>query len=173
VDLTYQGCCHRRPYKSPEEDRVFLGVYDRWSDLGLAPEIIEITAHALFTRCHQTLEDWLKDPRSDDELRAMGRRLHARVVELHSHGMCHRDLHAANVVIRDDGSPLFIDPGFATDSNPEAPCYDLVGPVAAGMPVLEAHASQTNGNQNGVYWDADTPAVRTLASIFGRHADSA
>jgi hypothetical protein len=145
-----------------------VAYYQRWSDLGLAPKVLRVTADTLFARCHRTLEEWLELHPDEDERKRMGRRIRERIEELHSHGMCHRDLQVANIVVREDGVPLFIDPEFATCSDAARPCYDLVGPIRAGMEILPAHTdpAQPNENRAGVFWDAQTTHVRTLGSVL-------
>jgi serine/threonine protein kinase len=58
----------------------------------------------------------------------MGLRLYERISEMHSHGICHRDLHIEDIVLADGGLPLFVDPDFALESDPSRPCYDLAWP---------------------------------------------
>jgi hypothetical protein len=95
----------------------------------------------------------------------MGLRVLRRIKELHGHGVCHRDLHVGNIVVR-DGVPLFIDTEFAIERHPGKPCYDLFGPDS-GVSVPERHAHQQNANRNGVWWDADNHEVETLGRAFG------
>ena len=97
----------------------------------------------------------------------MGLNVLQLVKELHGHGICHRDLHVGNIVVR-DGMPLLIDMEFAIDSNPDGPCYDLVGQDGSLIAVPARHAVQPNANQYGVWWDADNPEVETLGHAFGR-----
>jgi hypothetical protein len=117
----------RHDFKPGEVENGFVEYYAAWSALGLAPVIVAVSADALISEKHETLQEWLDRHPRGPERDTMGRCLRARVVELHSHGYCHRDLHRDNVLIRHDGVPLFIDPAFAVAADPEAPCYDLVG----------------------------------------------
>jgi hypothetical protein len=139
--------------------------YRRFSDLGFAPTIVSMTDSEIVTVRHQTLREWLNAGPSQAERHEMRRVLVKRIEEMHSHGICHRDLHVENVVLR-DGLPLFVDPAFATDCDPRRPCYDLVGPGPSGVPVPPEHAGQPNENQNGVWWDSTGP-VPTLGQEFG------
>jgi tRNA A-37 threonylcarbamoyl transferase component Bud32 len=119
-------------------------VYRRLSDAGLAPEIIRTTTTHLTTKTHTTLTEWLHGQTAEHEMKLMGQRLVDRITELHTLGVCHRDLHDGNVVLTDELVPLFIDPAFAIACDPRAPCYDLIGPDSSGVPVAPAHASQTD-----------------------------
>lgn len=100
----------------------------------------------------------------------MGLKVLALVRKLHRHGVCHRDLHVGNIVVR-DGEPLLIDMEFAIAVDPAGPCYDLVGPGPSGIPVPDRHAVQPNANQNGVWWDADNGEVETCGRAFGSVAE--
>ena len=59
---------------------------------------------------------------------------------MHRLGVCHRDLHLANIIVDADARALIVDPDFAVDSDQGAPCYDLYGPEASGVPVPAEHA---------------------------------
>jgi serine/threonine protein kinase len=151
----------RFPTARPAE--VFVRYYERLSDLGLAPNIVAISDSEIWTERHTTLREWLG--RSQSARAQMARKLVVRIEEMHSHGICHRDLHVDNVVLC-DGMPLFIDPAFATDSEPTSPCCDLVGPGPSGVSVAPEHACQPNDNRHGVWWDSTGP-VSTLGEEFG------
>ncbi len=161
---------HSRTLPQGEAGERFVHYYKQLADHGLAPEIISVTSREIVTREYQTLCDWLDIEHSRGETMEMGRRLYLRIEQLHGHGICHRDLHIANVVLRVNEVPLFIDPAFAIDSNPDKPCYDLEGPQRSGVPVPPEHATQPNDNQFGVWWDSTGP-VPTLNSAFGPLAD--
>jgi hypothetical protein len=156
----------RHDFKPGEVENGFVERYEAWSALGLAPVIVAVSAEALISEKHETLQEWLDGHPRGPERDAMGRFLRARVLELHSHGYCHRDLHRDNVLIRDDGVPLFIDPAFAVAADPEAPCYDLVGGRLSGISVVPDHRLIPR-LENGVYWDVETTAVRSLSADFG------
>jgi hypothetical protein len=144
-----------------------IAFYTRLSALGLSPELVAATDEELVSRWYQPLWDWLAE--NPAELNPMGRLVVARVKELHGHGICHRDLHDGNIVVR-EGVPLFIDLEFATNSDPHRPCYDLYGPEPSGVAVPQRHAEQVGSpNENGVWWD--NAAHRKLASIFGPAID--
>lgn len=143
--------------------------YGRLSELDLAPDIVSVACDQLTARWHQPLPDWRAD-HSTDEWIQMGLRVLGRVKEMHGHGVCHRDLHVGNIVVR-AGVPLFIDTEFATASDPTKPCYDLVGPERSGIAVPSRHAAQPNANQHGVWWDADNHEVCTPGRAFGRLGD--
>ncbi len=100
----------------------------------------------------------------------MGLKVLTLVRELHRHGVCHRDLHVGNIVVR-DSEPLLIDMEFAVAADPARPCYDLVGPGPADIPVPLRHAIQQNANQHGVWWDANNEEVETCGRAFGSVAE--
>ena len=153
-------------FKPGEIENGFIDHYTAWSALGLAPVIVEVTAESLFSEWHQPLKEWLDEHSRGPVRDATGRRLRARVLELHSHGYCHRDLHRDNVLVRADGVPLFIDPAFAVAADPNAPCYDLVGGARSGIPIIPDHL-RIPGLEDGVYWDVGNGPVPSLAADFG------
>lgn len=161
---------HSRALAQGDAGERFVDYYRQLAAHGLAPEIITVTPNEIITREYPTLCDWLGIEHSRDERVEMGRRLCLRIEQLHSYGICHRDLHTANVVLRGNEVPLFIDPAFAIDSNPDMPCYDLEGPERSGVPVPPEHATQPNDNRFGVWWDSTGP-VPTLNGAFGPLAD--
>jgi hypothetical protein len=156
---------HSRRLPAGEEGARFVSVYRRFSLAGLAPEVLDVTDDSIATRKYPTLTAWLHATPSSQELAAMGRRLYERLEEMHQHGICHRDVHDGNVVLR-DGEPLFIDFAFAFDSDLRRPCYDLEGPERSGVPVPTAHLTQDDDHRHGVWWDAPV-GFRTLAHHFG------
>jgi len=88
--------------------------------------------------------------------------------------MCHRDMHAGNVVLL-EGIPLLIDPALATESDPSQPCYDLYGPEVSGVKVPTDHYVHPP-NRGGVSWDcsAQVPALRdALGSLVAVAASMA
>jgi hypothetical protein len=161
---------HSRALPQGDAGERFVNYYERLTDLRLAPEIIEVMPHEIVTRKYPTLGAWLAIEHSCEEVLEMGRRLYRRVEQLHCQGICHRDLHIANIVLGDDEVPLFIDPAFAIESDPDKPCYDLEGPERSGVPVPPEHACQSNDNRFGVWWDSTGP-VPTLRSAFGPMTD--
>lgn len=156
---------HVRSFRPGDDIRAFIRYYRRLSDLGLAPTIVAVSDSEISTESHNTLKDWLTAGCSETQRNQMALMLVARIEEMHAHGICHRDLHVENVVLR-HGVPLFIDPALACDSDATNPCYDLVGPGPSGVPVPEAHACQPNDNRLGVWWDSTGP-VPTLGAEFG------
>lgn len=152
-----------------EADRnKFLRHYQLLSDLGLAPEILDSTGDTLVTRKYLTLEGWLWSGPSEAQMKTMRRRLLAFLKEVHHKaGICHRDTHIRNFVLKEN-RPLLIDPTLAIECDRDRPCYDLVGPELSGVAIPTEHACQPNNNSFGVWWDAPEPFEQTLGSFFGR-----
>jgi serine/threonine protein kinase len=123
----------------------------------------------LLTPAYERLEDWLSSPPGADDRREMALRLVAQIEQMHQLGICHRDLHLANVVVDEAERPLIVDPDLAIDGDPSSPCYDLFGPDASGAPVPVEHARYP-ANRGGVWWDC-VAEVPSLASGFGPLAD--
>jgi hypothetical protein len=141
-----------------------VAFYQEASARGLAPVLVSADEEQLTAQRCEPLILWLgRFPGRRDE---MARALIARIKELHSCGICHRDVYDGNVLVRDDDVPVFIDFELATHADPSAPCYDLCGPGPSGVAVPAAHAAQVGSrNENGVYWDnAEHPS---LSTIFG------
>lgn len=156
---------HRRELPTGSDRDHFVLTYTQLSEAGLAPEIIGVTATEIATRRHGTLTNWLLRAPPEKALYEMGCQLVERIEALHATGICHRDLHDGNIVLRGE-LPLFIDPAFAITSDPASACYDLDGPKASGVPVAPAHASQNDAHRCGVWWDAPI-GYRTLSHHFG------
>jgi len=148
---------HCRCLPPGEPGKRFVYYYSRLSDLGLAPEIIDVAETKLITLRCVPLENWLRPDRSKSERLAMGRLLYRRLEELHGHGICHRDMHVGNVVLL-AGAPLPIDSALATESDPVRPCYDLYGPGPSGVDVPPDHYDYPP-NRGGIWWDC-TPSFR-------------
>lgn len=161
-------CIHRGP-RSPADWANALRYYQKLSELGLAPEVLVSDHERIKSRWYQPLPCW-RGKHSDAEWKDMGLKVLALVTELHHHGVCHRDLHVGNFVVR-DGEPLLIDMEFAVAADPAGPCYDLMGPGPSDIPVPDRHAVQPNANQNGVWWDADNNEVETCGQAFGSVAE--
>jgi hypothetical protein len=162
---------HRTP-RGPRSDADWMNAlryYKKLSELGLAPGVLKADHKQIVARWHEPLPRW-RPAHSEAEWQEMGLMVLARVEELHSHGICHRDLHVGNVVVH-DGVPLFIDMEFGLRSDPAGVCYDLVGPERSGIAVPDRHAVQANANRNGVWWDADNREVETLGRAFGSVAE--
>jgi hypothetical protein len=137
------------------------------SDLGFAPEILDSTGGTLITRKHLTLVEWLWRGPTETEMKEMRRRLLAFLKKVHRQaGICHRDTHIRNFVLKAD-RPLLIDPTLAIESDRARACYDLVGPEPSGVAIPPEHACQGNNNCLGVWWDAPEPFEQTLGSFFG------
>jgi len=91
--------------------------------------------------------------RSTGQLAEMRLRVVALIRSIHRLGVCHRDLHARNLVL-DGGHPLVIDLELACEVDPEGPCYDTHGPCEA-IPVPEQHrAVGGEYGVHGVWWDS-------------------
>jgi serine/threonine protein kinase len=155
---------HSRSIPGGERGERLVEYYPRLSDLGLAPQIIQRTENTIVTRMCLPLFRWLAADQAPERRQEMGRRLCVLLVSVHSHGICHRDVHVCNVVL-DGDAPLLIDLEFAMDSDPKKPCYDLYGPGPSGLPVPKEHSDHPR-NVGGVWWDC-TAQVPTLWEAFG------
>lgn len=144
---------HERRLVTHHPPTDFVHYYRLLASWDLAPKIIEATNDTLVTELHPTLHQWWDAGPTQDELDAMLKLLRGRIVELHSHGVCHRDLHIDNVVLR-DGIPLFIDTDFAIATDSNEPCFDLYGPDVSGVPAPAAHLRQHGNAAKGVWWTA-------------------
>src|SRR5581483_5458517 len=95
---------------------------------------------------YPTLVDWLSSNPTETELKTMRRRLLAFLKKVHREaGICHRDTHIRNFVLKEE-RPLLIDPTLAIESDRDRPCYDLVGPGPSGVAIPLEHACQGNNN---------------------------
>ena len=95
-----------------------------------------------------------------------------KVVELiktmHQLGVCHRDLHAGNVVVGPEDRPLAIDVEWAIEVDPAWPCYDLEGPSSL-IPTLPEHVAAGGSLAEGVWWGNRGLArwgLTTMGDIF-------
>jgi tRNA A-37 threonylcarbamoyl transferase component Bud32 len=75
----------------------------------------------------------------------MALRLRERIEAMHRLGVCHRDLHLANIIVDEDARALIVDPDSAVDVDQSAPCYDLYRPEASGVPVPAEHPGYCRG----------------------------
>ena len=100
----------------------------RLATAGLTPEILELTDTRLVTREGVPFHNWWRV--ADNSSRADMRPLVLELVRsMHALGICHRDLHDRNLVLRrEDETPLVIDLELACDVDPSGACYDLDGP---------------------------------------------
>lgn len=156
---------HERSLTGLSAPADFVFQYRRLQNWDLAPIVVEATDDVLVTECHPTLFAWWEAGPSQQALTEMRILLRARISELHSHGICHRDIHIKNVVLR-DGTPLFIDTEFVIATDPNAPCYDLYGPDVSGIPAPEAHRAMNGADKHGVWWHA--PVLHnTLGHLLG------
>jgi len=157
-----------RSFQHPDEE-TFLR---RLSTGGLIPEIFDWNEGNVAMRKGIPLNEWLvtSDRSTRDAMRAATLAL---IHDVHSAGICHRDLHSGNIVILDD-RPLAIDFGLATEVEAAWPCYDISGP-SKWVPVPHAHAVQGGViGTTGVWWDAakdpnwpSDPYYGPLGTIFG------
>ncbi len=133
------------------------------AEAGLAPRILHADRDGYcLERCDPFADWWRAASRTD--LDAMATRVVNLIAAVHTHGVCHRDLHDGNVLLR-GGQPLVIDLEWAVEVDPAWPCYDLYGPNEH-VPVLPYHAAH-----NGIWWDVDLTGVgskyRAMGEIFG------
>ena len=157
---------HRRPVELSARGAHFVAAYQELSDIGVAPAVFDVSPAMIVTQLGEPLEAWLHG-RSESDLAGMARLIYDRVLRMHQHGICHRDLHAANIVVIAD-EPFFVDPDFASRCDPSLPPYDLYGPGPSKVDVPEAHLAYPP-NRGGVWWDCDAE-VPALHIFFGRVA---
>ena len=139
--------------------------YRRFSEAGLAPMIVSLTANEIETVCHQTLRDWLARKPSQQERDTMSEAIRDLLLAAHETGLCHRDVHIDNIVLSDNGRPLLIDPAYATASVNEH-CYDLEGPEPSGVSVPDDHVNQGGNAAHGIWWGSPEKH-RSLEREFG------
>lgn len=111
--------------------------------------------------------DWLSG-RPSDQVEVMASAAVGLIEGVHALGICHRDLHRANLVIGGDGRPLVVDLELAHEVDPTGPCFDFYGP-GTGIPVAEQHRALDRVAfevyvENGVWWDSPAEG---LGRIFG------
>jgi hypothetical protein len=156
-------------------DRVaYVGYYQRLQASGLGPRIVAVTGGKVCLQKLERLPDWV-DARSvdgrlpDEPRRAMGLALIELLEKVHELGLCHRDTHIRNFVVR-AGAPLLVDPKYAIESRGRS-CYDLKGPEESGVEIAREHLRQANVNQHGVWWEDADPISESLTSTFGTLAE--
>jgi serine/threonine protein kinase len=142
--------------------------YQRLADAGLAPKIIRVTENEIEAVKHTTLTKWLSGKPSKDERQVMKEALVKLLRAAHETGICHRDVHICNIVLRDDGRPLLIDPALAAE-NVNEHCYHLEGPEVAGVPIPQEHLEQDGDERWGVWWGSPVK-YRSLEEKFGHWA---
>lgn len=140
----------------------------RLATAGLTPEILELTDTQLVTREGVPFHNWWRV--ADNSSRADMRPLVLELVRsMHALGICHRDLHDRNLVLRrEDETPLVIDLELACDVDPSGACYDLDGPTLA-IPVPGAHVRVGGAFAAGVWWGSTGLGgyYTALGEIFG------
>ncbi len=148
----------RYPWPGHDDLRFLL----KASEVGCAPPVKDQGPAAVSMPRLINFESWLATA-DNAARRELGASLVEVVQHLHRAGICHRDLHVANLVL-DGTRPYIIDFELATWSDPAVRCYDFFGPNAAvELPV----AYERIGLWDGVWWDSPTPWVRTLGSVLG------
>jgi hypothetical protein len=118
------------------------------------------------SRWHPPLTDWLAKAPAPAKLSEMGHRLRSVLEAVHTLGICHRDAHVRNFVLRGQ-QPLIIDLSFAASSDPSCPCYDIYGSIASGIAVPDPHLQQDDPCHVGVWWDSTYPSPDILCHHFG------
>ena len=92
---------------------------------------------------------------------------------IHSLGICHRDLHEGNIVVK-AGKPMVIDLEHAVEVDPLWPCYDLYGPSDRIQLLPEHEEFRDMLGPTGIWWDADHDpkyGIFTMGMIFGSLRD--
>lgn len=151
-----------RAYRSDVDRERHEKFLPKLSDAGVSPTIIELNELGRVLERLQTLPEWLGTA-SWPERVEMRRNLLQNIDEMHRLGVCHRDLHPWNVLVRDD-APLFIDLELATEVDPNDACFDLIGPES-GVAVAEQHRNLAGWLAFcGVWWDSPAGG---LGWVFG------
>lgn len=134
----------------------------RLAAAGLAPRIVRMDERQ---RCLERCTPFATWRRSvgATELSVMRAAVLDLIADVHALGVCHRDLHEGNLVVRGD-RPLVIDLELACEVDPGGLCYDLTGPCEA-IPVAEQHLDRADAYaEHGVWWDSPCDG---LAKVFG------
>ncbi len=99
-----------------------------------------------------SLTQWLnpEDLRSEDQVRWMGVRVADALAAVHAHGVIHRDVKPANILIDSFGSPRLADFGLATVAGTEPSATDALKLTPAYAPP-EAFASSAASESGDVY----------------------
>lgn len=92
---------------------------------------------------------------------------------IHFLGICHRDLHEGNVVVK-AARPMVIDLEHAVEVDPSWPCHDLYGPSDRFQLLPEHEGFGEMLGSTGIWWDADHDpkyGLFTMGIIFGSFRD--
>jgi Ser/Thr protein kinase RdoA (MazF antagonist) len=160
---------HRHPFRSPDDEAQARKYLSRAAEAALAPRILQWGHGFVVTEQGIPLDTWLKNAGSKD-IDTMKPLVLDLVRQIHSLGICHRDMTTGNVLIL-DGRPVAIDFEHACDVDPTWPCYDLTGP-SAQVPLLRAH-KRLGGvlGSTGIWWDAkwdrNWSNTKPLGVVFG------
>lgn len=134
----------------------------RLAEAGLAPAILHMDEQGRCLERCTTLDEWRATAGPEDVVR-MKEKVIGLIRAVHAEGVCHRDFHTRNCVVKDD-SPLMIDLELACAVAPTAGCFDLSGP-SSGVPVAPEHVRQGEPYaSNGVWWNSP---IEGMARMFG------
>jgi serine/threonine protein kinase len=152
-----------RRFRNPEERASHTQYLPILSEAGLAPRIIKFTNEGVLLETCTPLEVWIAERQAFD-VATMRLRCIRLTQQIHSLGICHRDLHARNVVVDAEDHPLVIDLDLACSSNPAQRCYDMIGPES-GIAIANQHLALGGPYaEYGVWWNSP---VDGLWRIFG------
>ena len=157
-----------RPFRGEQDRERHYRFLPRLAAAELVPRIIRIDNNERCLERCEPLSSWRK--KSDQsEIKMMGRRVLEMIRAMHSLGICHRDLHDDNVVVK-AGKPLVIDLEHAVEVDPAWPCYDLYGPNDL-IPLLPEHVTYAQQlGPTGIWWGAyheQRHGLFTMGMIFG------
>lgn len=169
-DVINGECVHFTPWPKhfgtdPEQVLTFYkNHYMRMAEEDLVPKLISMDGEGLITeKCIpliSTIENITGNSR--DKLKEC---LINRIRKLHALGICHRDLHIRNIVLR-HYIPLFVDFELAIVIDPSCLCYDLNGPVSK-IPVPDQHVMLGSEYEvTGEWWNAEHQD--SLSRYFGK-----
>lgn len=139
--------------------------YRLLAGLDVTPTVLETSPRLIVTTLHAPLTTWLHNEgegRTPDERQRLATDLRSAIAVVHARGICHRDLHAENVVV--DGSrPLLVDFELALFGvDPMGPCYDLVGATA----MLRKPYAHHQHPQHPVHWHQGPSELSSLAAAL-------
>ncbi len=128
------------------------------------PKVFSTSDLVLREAAHVTLFDFCL--KADEEaMKKMTQRVAWMLVSLSGTGIAHRDVHAKNVLVEDNGSPLLIDWDLSIESTNS---YDFFG---SDVPSEVPRAHLYRGHFRGMFWDNDSDfSLKSMLGVGAREA---